>query len=128
MALLVLSVFAGIALLLAASGLYGLVAHAVTERTHEIGVRMALGAERGDVIQLVVASGMSMTVAGVLLGIGGAAAVTKYLEGLLFGVEPMDPITFGAVGAMLIAVSAVACWLPAWRATRIPPVTALRAE
>ena len=128
MALLVLSVFAGIALILAASGLYGLVAHAVTERTHEIGVRMALGAERGDVIRLVIASGMSMTLVGVLLGIGGATAVTKYLEGLLFGVEPIDPITFGAVGAMLIAVSAVACWLPAWRATRIPPVTALRAE
>jgi len=128
MALLVLSVFAGIALLLAASGLYGLVAHAVTERTHEIGVRMALGAERGDVIWLVIANGMSMTIVGVLLGIGGATAVTKYLEGLLFGVEPIDPITLGAGGAMLLAVSAVACWLPAWRAARIPPVTALRAE
>ena len=128
MALIVLGVFALVALVLAASGLYGLVAHSVTERTHEIGVRMALGAERRDVIRLVIGHGLSMTIAGIAIGVGGAAALSKSLEGLVFGVEPMDPVTFATVGVMLLGVSLAACYLPAWRATRIPPTTALRAE
>ena len=128
MALLVLSVFAGVALLLAASGLYGLVAHSVTERTHEIGVRMALGAERRDVIRLVIAHGLSMTAAGIIGGVAGAAALSRSLEGLVFGVTPMDPLTFGCVVAMLLGVSAAACYLPAQRATRIAPTTALRSD
>jgi putative ABC transport system permease protein len=128
MALIVLSVFAGVALILAASGLYGLVAHSVTERTHEIGVRMALGAERRDVIRLVITHGLSMTAVGVVAGVAGAAALSKFLKGLVYGVEPMDPATFASVVVMLLAVSAAACYLPAWRATRIAPTTALRAE
>ena len=128
MALLVLSVFAGVALILAASGLYGLVAHSVTERTHEIGVRMALGAERRDVIRLVITHGLSMTVAGIVVGVAGAAALSKSLEGLVFGVQPTDPATFASVVVMLFAVSLAACYLPAWRATRIAPTTALRMD
>ena len=128
MALLVLSVFAGVALILAASGLYGLVAHSATERTHEIGVRMALGAKRRDVICLVITHGLSMTAAGIVVGVAGAAALSRSLEGLVFGVQPMDPLTFGFVVAMLLGVSVTACCVPAWRATRIAPTTALRAE
>ena len=126
MALLVLGVFALVALVLAASGLYGLVAHSVTERTHEIGVRMALGADRADVVRLVIRHGLSMTAAGVVLGVGGAAALSKSLQGLMFGVDPMDPATFAVVVVLLLATSLAACYLPAWRATRIAPVTALR--
>ena len=126
MALLVLGVFALVALVLAASGLYGLIAHAVTERTHEIGVRMALGAERRDVVALVIRSGLSMTIAGIVLGVAGAALLSKFLKGLVFGVDPIDPATFAAVVVMLFATSLAACYLPAWRATRIAPVTALR--
>jgi len=128
MALLVLSVFAAVALILAASGLYGLVAHSVTERTHEIGVRMALGAARRDVIRLVIVHGLSMTAAGIVAGVIGAAALSSFLQGLVFGVEPTDPATFAAVIAMLLGVSLAACYLPAWRATRIAPTTALRGE
>jgi putative ABC transport system permease protein len=128
MALIVLGVFALVALVLAGSGLYGLVAHSVTERTHEIGVRMALGAERRDVIRLVVRHGLSMTIAGIAIGVAGAAALSTSLEGLVFGVQPMDPATFAGVIVMLLGVSTAACYLPAWRATRIPPTTALRAE
>ena len=128
MALLVLSVFAAVALVLAASGLYGLVAHSVTERTHEIGVRMALGAERGDVIRLVIGHGLSMTLAGIVAGVAGAAALSTSLEGLVFGVRPMDPVTFAAVVVMLLGVSLAACYIPAHRATRIAPTSALRAE
>jgi putative ABC transport system permease protein len=128
MALLVLSVFAAVALVLAASGLYGLVAHSVTERTHEIGVRMALGAKRGDVIRLVIGHGLSMTLAGIVAGVAGAAALSTSLEGLVFGVRPMDPVTFGAVVVMLLGVSVAACYVPAHRATRIAPTSALRAE
>jgi putative ABC transport system permease protein len=128
MALLVLAVFAGIALVLAASGLYGLVAHSVTERSHEIGVRVALGAERADVLRLVIRHGLSMTLAGVAVGSAGAAALSGSLEGLVFGVDPLDPATFGAVALVLVAVSLLACYVPARRAMRIEPVTALRAE
>ena len=128
MALLVLGVFAVIALVLAASGLYGLIAHAVTERTHEIGVRIALGAERRDVLSLVIRNGLSMTLAGVVLGVAGAALLSKSLEGLVFGVDPLDPVTFSSVAAGLVVVAVLACYIPARRAARIPPATALRTE
>ena len=128
MARLVLGVFAAVALALASIGLFGLMAHAVVERRHEIGVRMALGAERGDVMRLVLAGGLSTAAAGAALGVAGAMAVTRSLEGLLFGVEPLDPRTFAGVPVLLLAVSAAACLIPAWRATRIAPTTALRAE
>jgi putative ABC transport system permease protein len=128
MALIVLGIFAAVALTLAAGGLYGLVAHSVTERTHEIGVRMALGAAREDVIRLVITQGLSMAAAGTIIGVAGAAALSGSLQGLVFGVTPLDPATFAAVIVMLFVVALAACYLPAWRATRIQPVTALRVE
>ena len=128
MARLVLTVFAAIAVLLASIGLFGLVSHGVTERRHEIGVRLALGAERRDVLRLVLAGGVLMTLAGISLGLAGAAVVSRALEELLFGVKPLDGPTFAATPALLLAVSLVACAVPAWRATRIAPATALRAE
>ena len=128
MALIVLTVFALVALTLASTGLYGLVAHSVTERTHEIGVRMALGADRGDVVRLVIRHGLSMTLAGIVVGVAGAAALSTSLHGLVFGIEPMDPLTFASVVVMLLVTATLACYLPAWRATRIAPTTALRSE
>lgn len=128
MALVVLGVFAAIALILAASGLYGLVAHSVAERSHEIGVRIALGAERRDVVRLVLRSGLSMTAAGVVAGTIGAALLSRWLEGLVFDVQPVDPATFASVGLVLIAASLLACYLPARRAARIAPINALRVE
>jgi len=128
MAEIVLTVFAAVALLLAAIGLYGLVAHSVTERTHEIGLRMALGAERRDVLGLIVRAGLSMTVIGSIVGIGGAAALAGTLRGLLFGIQPIDPLTLASVVTLLLVTATVACVIPAWRAVRIPPTTALRAE
>jgi putative ABC transport system permease protein len=128
MALLVLSVFAMVALVLASVGLYGVVSHSVTERRHEIGVRLALGAARRDVVRLVVGNGMSMAAAGAAVGLVAAAFVTKALTGLLFGVEPLDPLTFALVAVLLLVVAAVACSVPAWRATRLGITTALRAD
>jgi putative ABC transport system permease protein len=128
MSVLVLSVFAFVALVLASVGLYGLVAHSVTERTHEIGVRMALGANPRDVIALVVGEGLSMAVAGVVVGLAGSLALAQSIRTLLFGVAPTDPPTFAAVTALLLGVATIACSLPAWRATRLDPTEALRAE
>jgi putative ABC transport system permease protein len=128
MSMLVLAVFAGIALILASVGLYGVVAHGVTERTHEIGVRMALGAESRHVLGLVVRQGLSAAAVGAAIGLAGAAALTRSMEGLLFGVTATDPLTFAAVILMLLSVTAVACYVPARRATRVDPTTALRAE
>jgi len=123
---IVLSVFAGVGLFLAAIGLYGLVAHAVTERTHEIGVRMALGADRRDVLGLIVRGAIVMTVTGIAIGLAGASVVAGTLRGLLFGVEPWDLLTFASVAVVLLATAALACLIPAWRAARIPPGIALR--
>jgi putative ABC transport system permease protein len=123
---IVLSVFAGVGLFLAAIGLYGLVAHSVTERTHEIGVRMALGAKRRDVLGLIVRGGLLTTLAGILIGVAGASVVAGTLRGLLFGVGPWDPLTFASVALVLSVTATVACLVPAWRAARIPPTTALR--
>ena len=128
MALLVLGVFAAVALVLAASGLYGLVAHSVAERSHEIGVRMALGAERRDVVGMVIRHGLSMAIAGVVFGVAGAAVLSRYLEGLVFGIDPLDLPTFAAVAVGLIATALVACYVPARRATAIAPAIALRGE
>ncbi len=128
MARLVLAVFAAVALALASVGLYGLLAHAVTERRHEIGVRMALGAQRRDIMRLILSGGLATAVVGAAFGVIGAALVTRSLEGLLFGVEPLDARTFAGVLALLLAVSAAACAIPAWRAACIAPTTALRAE
>jgi putative ABC transport system permease protein len=128
MSMVVFAVFAGVALVLASIGLYGVVAHGVTERTHEIGVRMALGAERHHVLALVVRQGLSMAVAGTAVGVLAAAGLSRLIESLLFQVKPTDPMTFGLVVAMLLGVAALACYIPAWRATRVDPTQALRAE
>ena len=128
MSMLIFAVFAIVALALASVGLYGVVAHGVTERTHEIGVRMALGAEGRHVLGLVVRQGLSMAVVGTVIGVAGAVALSRWIQALLFGVTATDPATFAAVVATLLAVAAIACYIPAWRATRVDPTTALRAE
>ena len=128
MAMIVLLVFAGVAVTLASVGLYGVVSHSVTERTHEIGVRLALGAEPPHVVALVVRQGMTAAVAGPAIGIVGALALSRAIEDLLFGVKPTDPLTFGAVVALLLGVAFVACYLPARRAAHLDPTVALRAE
>jgi putative ABC transport system permease protein len=128
MAQVVLTMFAAVALLLASIGLYGLVAHSVTERTQEIGVRMAMGAQAHDVLRLMVANGLSMTAVGAVAGVIGAALLAGSLESLLYGVKPIDPVTFASVVALLLVTSLVACLIPASRATRIAPTVALRNE
>jgi len=124
--MLLLAIFAGLALLLACVGIYGVVAYLVGERTHEIGVRMALGAQRGDVMRLVLGEGAKMTVAGLAAGVAGAMALTRLMADALYGVTAQDPATYGAVAVMLMVVALAACYLPARRAVRVDPVTALR--
>jgi putative ABC transport system permease protein len=126
--MIVFEAFALIALLLAAIGIYGVLSGSVTERMREIGVRSALGASRSDILALVVRQAMKMTGLGILIGLAGAAAATQALVSLLFGVSRLDPITFLSVIALLAAVSALSCSAPAWRAARIDPALALRAE
>jgi putative ABC transport system permease protein len=124
----ILGAFAFVALALAAVGLYGVMSYAVSQRTREIGIRMALGAARGNVIGLVAAHGMALTVAGIAAGLAGAFALTRYLESLLFGLSPFDPPTVAGVSLLLAAVAALAIYIPARRATRVDPVVALRYE
>src|SRR5262249_36138265 len=128
MSMLIFAVFAIVALALASVGLYGVVAHSVPERRHEIGVRMALGAESHHVLGLVVRQGLSMAVVGAAIGVSGAFAVSRWIQALLFGITATDPATFAAVVTMLLAVATIACCIPAWRGTRVDPTTALRAE
>ena len=123
-----LVLFATAATLIATCGIYGLMAYAVTQRRREIGVRMALGATRGDVLRLVLTRALRIVVAGLIVGLAGAAGVTRVLQRFLFGVTPTDPIAFTIVTLLLMAVGLLAAWLPARRATRIDPCTALRAE
>jgi len=122
------SVFAGVGLLLAAIGIYGVVAYAVSERTKELGVRVALGATARDVVRLVLGETLTLTAAGIVIGVGGALLTTRLMASLLFGVAPTDVTTFAAIAAVLVATALVAGYVPARRATRVDPMIALRAE
>ena len=126
--LLLSGIFAGAALLLAAVGIYGLVAQSMTRRTQEIGIRMALGARRGDVLRLAIGQGMTPAALGLGIGIAGALGLTRVLSSLLYGVTPSDPLTFLVAAAILTGVALLACWIPARRAMRVDPVTALKYE
>ena len=127
-AMLLITIFAGVALVLAAVGIYGLMSYMVNERTHEIGVRMALGADGGDVLKLVVRQTLRLVVIGAVLGIGGALAFGRALTSLVFEVKPSDPTTLMTVTLLLALVALAATLVPALRATRVTPLVALRRE
>jgi predicted permease len=122
------AIFGALGMLLASIGIYGVMAYSVTQRTNEIGLRMALGASPWDVLRLVVGQGMRLTVAGVAVGVVAALGVTRLLGNLLFGISTYDPVTFGSVSAVVVMVAFLAAYLPAQRAARIDPVRALRQE
>ena len=123
-----LVIFSTVALVLAAVGLYGIIAYTVARRTHEIGIRMALGAGRSDVLRLVMRRAVALTAIGIAVGLAAAFAVTRMLGSLLFEIDPHDPITFGGIAALLAMIALAASYVPAFRATRVDPVVALRYE
>jgi ABC-type antimicrobial peptide transport system permease subunit len=128
LSMILLTAFAALALVLACVGIYGVISYLVSQRTHEIGVRMALGAQRSEVMRLVLGGGARMAIVGVAIGICGALGLTRLMASQLFGVSAHDPLTFAAVGALLILVAVAACYVPARRATQVDPMVALRHE
>jgi putative ABC transport system permease protein len=125
---LLLGLFAVVALLIASIGVYAVMSYSVAQRTREVGIRMALGAQSGDVLKLVLGQGMKLIGVGIVIGLVGAVALTRWMATLLFEVKPTDPLTLVGVAALLAAVALLACWLPAWRATKVDPVTALHSD
>lgn len=127
-AMILLAAFAAVALLLSSIGIYGVISYIAGQRTHEIGIRLALGAQRRDVLRLVLAQGSKLALIGVAAGIAAALGLTQLMSSILYGVSPMDPLTFAAVAVLLIAIALAACYLPARRATKVDPIVALRYE
>jgi len=122
------ALFALTALLLAAIGIYGVISYMVSARTHEIGIRLALGAGRTNILRMVLRQGVSLAIAGAVIGVVGALLVSRMMAGLLFGVRPTDPLTFAGVTLVLICAGLLACYVPARRAVRVDPMAALRCE
>jgi putative ABC transport system permease protein len=126
--MMLLGLFAALAMILAAVGIYGVITYSVSQRTHEIGVRMALGAQRDDVLKLIVKNAMILTAAGIVIGLIGAVLMTRMMTTLLYGVAAVDPAIFIWISTLLAGVSLTACYIPARRATKVDPMIALRYE
>ena len=122
------SCFAGLALALALAGVYGVLSYSVTQRTWEIGLRLALGARRAQVLRLIARQGMALVALGLVIGLAAAAGLTRFLESQLYSVQPTDPVSFAAVVVLLLGVALAASLIPAWRASRVQPTEALRYE